>query len=299
MKNFLEKKNNFKKIFAKEKNKKNRVEKIKNLKKILILTLPIVVVMSLSQIIFSLLIVIFLEVTNSKLSSSTKMFWMELLSTIFTVFFVVKLFPKIVKFFTKCKSCKKEQNGKAKSANTEFKKDSLDDLGEEKFLLTQREEAGLAGLFTWTDILIAPVALIASNILAGVLLAVLTFLPGFNPMQTQNIGITAVVGKIDTILSFVSIVIIPAFFEEFIFRGWIYGKLRGFLAFWPAALITSALFGIAHGQLNVAAVTFVIGMTGCLLREFTGTIYAGILVHMLKNGIAYYILFFSTQTFWR
>ena len=36
---------------------------------------------------------------------------------------------------------------------------------------------------------------------------------------------------------------------------------------------------------------FALSIVLCGLREITGTIHAGILLHMLKNGIAFYLLF--------
>ena len=55
---------------------------------------------------------------------------------------------------------------------------------------------------------------------------------------------------------------------------------------WLAMILVSVLFGIMHRQVNVGINVFFLSMVLCLMREMTGTIYAGILLHMLKNGIA-------------
>ena len=87
--------------------------------------------------------------------------------------------------------------------------------------------------------------------------------------------------------------------EEIIFRGWLYAKVKDRLseettrraAAIITALIVSLTFGIVHLQWNVGVNVFAMSLVACALREFTGTIYAGILLHMLKNGIAFYLLF--------
>lgn len=279
-----------KSLFLQKKEKTTRAEKILVAKKIAVLTIPTILVVFAFQIIASFIVVVVVKLIGATPSIATRMFFMSAISSLFSVFFFLKLLPKIAD--NMCKKIRHKQDNDASKNNRGVTKVKA-------FFATNREEIGLSGLFTWTDILIAPIALILSNIVAGILLAVFSLLSNFNPMESQDIGIRAVVGGLDIFFSFMTIVIIPAFFEEFIFRGWIYGKLRKFLSFLPAALISSILFGIAHGQANVALVTFAIGMTCCLIREFTGTIYAGILVHMLKNGIAYYILFFAAQSFLR
>ena len=87
--------------------------------------------------------------------------------------------------------------------------------------------------------------------------------------------------------------------EEVIFRGWLYGKLRQKLSgktseitgIIISILLVSLLFGIVHMQWNVGVNVFALSVVLCVLREITGTIYSGILVHMLKNGIAFYFLY--------
>jgi membrane protease YdiL (CAAX protease family) len=53
------------------------------------------------------------------------------------------------------------------------------------------------------------------------------------------------------------------------------------------------VFGAVHGQWNVAIDVFSLSLIMCGLREITGNIWAGALLHMLKNGLAFYILFIN------
>ncbi|MBQ2637586.1 CPBP family intramembrane metalloprotease, partial [Candidatus Saccharibacteria bacterium] len=55
--------------------------------------------------------------------------------------------------------------------------------------------------------------------------------------------------------------------------------------------ITSVLFAIMHGQWNVGVNVFAMSIVLCLLREMNGTIYSGILLHILKNGVAFVLLY--------
>jgi membrane protease YdiL (CAAX protease family) len=92
-------------------------------------------------------------------------------------------------------------------------------------------------------------------------------------------------------LAFVTLVVVAPIAEEIIFRGYMYGKLKKFVPIWVAILATSLLFGAVHGAWNLAIDTFALSIVLCSLREFTGNIWASILLHMVKNGIAFYILF--------
>ena len=56
-------------------------------------------------------------------------------------------------------------------------------------------------------------------------------------------------------------------------------------------LIVSILFGVLHGQWNVGVNVFALSLVLCGLREITGTIYAGMIVHILKNALAFYLLY--------
>jgi membrane protease YdiL (CAAX protease family) len=115
--------------------------------------------------------------------------------------------------------------------------------------------------------------------------------PWYNPDQTQELGFTDVTQPEQFIVSFLALVIIAPLAEEMIFRGFLYGKLRRTLSFVATALIVSATFGLAHGQWNVGIDVAILSLVLCWLREKTGSIWVGALVHALKNLIAYLLIF--------
>jgi membrane protease YdiL (CAAX protease family) len=95
----------------------------------------------------------------------------------------------------------------------------------------------------------------------------------------------------DRVIGFVALVIFAPIAEEIIFRGWLYGKLKKYCKTVIAIVLTSILFGFMHGQWNVGITVGIMSAIMCVERELTGSIYAGIITHMLKNGIAFWYLY--------
>ena len=157
---------------------------------------------------------------------------------------------------------------------------------------TTRDELGLRGLPTWTDVLLAPIGFIVVMVLATMLSAIMVaIMPDVDWEQAQEVGFNNLYNTADFILAFVCLVVLAPICEEIIFRGWLYGKLRMRLSAVPAILIVSVLFGVMHGQWNVGVTVFAMSVGMCVMRELTGTVWSGVLLHMIKNGIAFYFLF--------
>ncbi len=157
---------------------------------------------------------------------------------------------------------------------------------------TTRDELGLRGLPTWTDLLLAPIGFIVFMFVATIILAALQkIVPGINWQESQDVGFNNLITNGDFIVTFIMLVIVAPIAEEIIFRGWLYGKLRARIPAIPAILLVSVLFGIVHGQWNVGVTVFVMSIAMCVIRELTGTIWGGVLIHILKNGIAFYLLY--------
>ncbi len=123
--------------------------------------------------------------------------------------------------------------------------------------------------------------------------ALATLLPWFDVNQAQDVGFKNLSTTFDLVLAFVALVVLPPIAEELLFRGYLFGRLRQENGFWFSAIITSLLFGLVHLQWNVGVDTFVLSIFLCILREKTGSIWTSMMLHGLKNGVAYFFLFIA------
>lgn len=158
---------------------------------------------------------------------------------------------------------------------------------------TTLAELGLSGLPTWRDVLLPIVGFVTYAVVAQIVLTTIVLIfPSFEVNQVQNTGFNALSSPIEYMIAFFALVILAPFMEELIFRGYLYAKLRSFkVPLWAVFLIVSVLFGAAHLQLNVAINVFVLSLVLCGLRAYTGSLWASILLHSLKNGLAFWLLF--------
>lgn len=124
-------------------------------------------------------------------------------------------------------------------------------------------------------------------------------LPGLNLEQKQELGFDQTTTGLSLLPIFISLVILPPITEEIIMRGFLFTGLRTKLPFISAAIVTSLMFAAAHlgeggggGLLWVAGIdTFILSLVLCYLREKTGSLWPGIGVHMLKNLVAFVVLY--------
>ncbi|PJE65624.1 hypothetical protein COU91_00735 [Candidatus Saccharibacteria bacterium CG10_big_fil_rev_8_21_14_0_10_47_8] len=136
-------------------------------------------------------------------------------------------------------------------------------------------------------------------ILIIVLMVLTALIPSLNTDQKQNVGFETLTTSLDQILAFVALVVLPPLGEEVLVRGYLYSGLRSSWKFLPALLVTSLIFGVAHLQLGngapllwaAALDTFMLSVVLVYLREKTGALYAGMLIHMLNNLIAFGVHF--------
>lgn len=132
-----------------------------------------------------------------------------------------------------------------------------------------------------------------------VLSAVKHYVPSLNVEQEQQLGFSKNISGNGLLYVFISLVILPPIVEEIMVRGFLYTGLRSKFPKVMAALIASMIFAAAHLQwgsgaplLWVAALdTFTLSLVLVYLREKTGGLAAPMGVHMIKNGLAFIVLF--------
>jgi len=69
------------------------------------------------------------------------------------------------------------------------------------------------------------------------------------------------------------------------FRGFVFPGLRRAMPVGWAIVLSSLLFAVAHADPGSFAVLFIIGLALAFLRWRTGSIWPGMILHMLNNGI--------------
>lgn len=153
----------------------------------------------------------------------------------------------------------------------------------------------------WADPLFAALGFVV-YITGYVLLvtAATRLIPGLDIDQKQDIGFDGASGVVPLVLVFLALVVLAPVTEEILMRGFLFGSLRHRLSFWVSTIITSIIFAALHlgggeqgaGLLWIAGVdTFVLSVVLCYLREKTGRLWASIVLHAIKNGIAFTALF--------
>lgn len=96
------------------------------------------------------------------------------------------------------------------------------------------------------------------------------------------------VGRTTTVLYLINSVLLPAFLEEFVFRGIILHSLRRFGDSF-AVVISSILFAAAHGNIIVFPVALTVGICIGYFVVRTGSLWTGIIVHFCYNGMSIFL----------
>lgn len=157
---------------------------------------------------------------------------------------------------------------------------------------------------TFLEIFISPFAFVAYFLLTMVTMSIASGVFSVDMQQKQIIPFSQsmLVTHWQFIMAFVVLVVLAPIVEELLYRGYLYGKLRNSFSIWLSIIVTSIAFGAAHLwvgpnsplQWAVAVDTFTLSLVMCATREYTGAIWVPIMMHMMKNGIAFYFLFINT-----
>lgn len=79
--------------------------------------------------------------------------------------------------------------------------------------------------------------------------------------------------------------VVAPFVEELTFRG-VGQSLLAFAGRWPSIVAVGVAFGLAHGLLEALLVLIPFGIALAWLRDRTDSVYPGMVVHGLFNGVA-------------
>lgn len=144
-------------------------------------------------------------------------------------------------------------------------------------------QAGIAVPKTMPLLIIAGVAI---NSCFSFINAVFLKVIGYAPIvdSYEEYAYSSVEG-FEFVIMFISIAVVPAFCEEFLFRGIImrhlvpYGKVT-------AVVISSLLFALMHQNPAQFLYTFFSGVVLALVCIETGSIWCSVFIHLFNNGFA-------------
>lgn len=93
------------------------------------------------------------------------------------------------------------------------------------------------------------------------------------------------------LLALLCIGVLPALLEEFAFRGVILGLLRTKLSDGTAIIISAALFGMIHGNLQQMPFAFIVGLALGYSVVSNGSMLPAILIHAVNNALTVVLQF--------
>lgn len=166
-------------------------------------------------------------------------------------------------------------------------------------LVAARKGRGLVAEFAlrfrWWDV---PLGFVAGPVVQ--LGVVLLYLPFSGLLDREELGEPArqlartADDTVGVIALAVVVVLCAPLVEELFFRGLLLGALRKRgLSDWPAVLVSSAVFGVAHFQPLQLPALFAFGVVSAWLVLRTGRLGPSIFMHMSFNGITMLALYLS------
>jgi membrane protease YdiL (CAAX protease family) len=103
------------------------------------------------------------------------------------------------------------------------------------------------------------------------------------------------------VLAVVVTLLIAPVAEEFFFRGILFRSIRDRHGFWPGAIVSSVLFGLAHfvaapwpDTVFLQAVMVFTGLGLCAIYEWRGNLLANVATHMAFNSVGIVLILVAT-----
>jgi sodium transport system permease protein len=136
---------------------------------------------------------------------------------------------------------------------------------------------------TWAAIPAAVVLAVCLHPLARALQAlVLHLYPLSDGVKTE---LAKLFTDVQTPILILMVAVVPAICEELAFRGFILSGLRHMGHKWRAIVVSSIFFGITHGVFQQSIVACLLGTVVAYLAVQTGSIFPGMVFHMLHNSL--------------
>lgn len=85
--------------------------------------------------------------------------------------------------------------------------------------------------------------------------------------------------------------IVVPFAEELFFRGVLYTWFREHWSIWPSALLSALIFGVAHGDIVVGSVAFILGIVLAFVYEYSHSLWNAFMIHAVNNSARIILLY--------
>lgn len=145
---------------------------------------------------------------------------------------------------------------------------------------------------TGAILLVIPLAICAYFCVNGVTVAWFILLQQFGITQMPQ-TVPAPQSGAQMAIGLAVISLTPALCEEFFFRGVLQPALHRNVKPWMAIVLGGCLFALVHGQLIAMPAHMLLGIGLCLVAYWTRSVWYTALWHVMQNGIAVALSFFS------
>ena len=112
------------------------------------------------------------------------------------------------------------------------------------------------------------------------------WMQGLDEMRGEMLEGLLLGGGVSTAFLFVTVALTPALFEELLFRGYLQRQAERRFGSRAAVVGVGVAFGLYHLTAAQAVPLSVLGVYLCFVVWATGSLWSGVLVHLLNNGLA-------------
>lgn len=98
-----------------------------------------------------------------------------------------------------------------------------------------------------------------------------------------------------TYATLIASVLVAPLCEELFFRSFVFMGLLRAMPLAGAILLSALIFAVAHADIGSFAVLFIIGIALAFLRWRTRSVWPGILLHLLNNGVGAVLIVLTMQ----
>lgn len=109
----------------------------------------------------------------------------------------------------------------------------------------------------------------------------------FSFLQSSSSQVSAVTksetGFLGFLLSAIEVAVVPAFFEEFAFRGVTLGLLRRSMSDGAAIILSAVMFGMMHGNIEQIPFAFCMGVVFAYVTVITDSLFPAMAAHFANN----------------